>query len=419
MFKDTQDRQSDIVSSGDGHRRHFHGSMGWSTTTSPSPHQINKRYQSEFLSSDVKVEGDKYCFADCFGIRFCRWIFGCAIALASLWGLAVSCHRMATTLELNAGETIRIPLLPLWSRTILQIKSNKQDPGLEIYQFSPVLENEVAECPLLNGPSVNVESKQTFTLNHTQFVYDSFHLNAGSTIMLDARQHHHPRGLTNIYLLRGFRHLEPLKHHEESSHDFRAYSIRKALVGKQGGAALRYQVEEDDFYIIVYSNDSWESKASHLKVIVNITLSTHSLENERPVCTARQTMNDGCFWDLLNNRYRRQLALSCLVAKAVSAEIDTATNTTRFIDNTTGLQESVVFQIGGPFRYELLFWLTISPLMLGLFWLTAKTTSAWLHQQKYSPGALYKSSSEQTLLNDMQQLSSSSSETSYQAIESS
>jgi hypothetical protein len=383
MFKDNQGRQSDIVARGDGHRRRCY----------------------------------KCCFADRFGIRFCRWIFGYVIVLASLWGLAVSCHQMATTIELKyVGETIKIPLLPLWSRTILQIKSNAQDPGLEIYQFSPIVRNEVAECPLLNGPSVTVESNQTFTLDPTQFAYDSFHLNAGSTIMVDAHQHYHQHGLTNIYLLRGFRHLEALKHHEESSYDFRAHSIRKGLVG-QGGATLRYQVEEDDFYIVVYSNDSWESKASHLNIIVTITLATHSLENKTPVCTAHQTMNDGCFWDLLNNRERRQLALSCLVAKAVSAEIDTATNTTHFIDNTTGLQENVVFQIGGPFRYELLFWLTI--MMLGLFWLTAKTTSAWLHQQKYSPGALDKSSSEQTLLNDMQQLSSSSSETSYQAIESS
>lgn len=403
MLKDNRGYQSVIMASGDDHHHHYNPTGSIVAPLPQTRRRINY-HQNDFLFTDTKSKGERLSFATRLGNNIWRWLVSYIFVVAAVWGLAMSCHQQAiSTFEITVGGTMRIPLGPLWSRSILQIDSPREDPGVAIYEFAPLLRNEAAECPLLNGPSLLLESQQTFSLNHTEFSYDTFHLNAGSIIMLNVRHshqrhsEHRPNGLTNVYLLRGYSYVESLRHHDLRGHDFRAHSIRKELVGHRGGANLRYEVDEDDFYTIVYCNDSWDPKPSHLKTFANITVATHSLENVSPVCTEHQVMNNDCYWDLRNARYRRRLAKSCFIAKAESTYFD-----------STSKQQKVVFQVGGPFRYELLLWSTACSLLVGLLW---AATSTWLGEQTLS-----RSSSPEKLLNEDTQLCSrTSSETSYES----
>eukprot|EP00980_Cylindrotheca_fusiformis_P018970 scaffold6355_cov119-Cylindrotheca_fusiformis.AAC.7 len=335
-----------------------------------------------------------------------RWtIISYLVILATLWAIGISYqyHQATQTYELAVGSTMILSLGPLWPRTMLKIQS--KTPQVEIYEVVPVLLDQVAECPLVNGPSVELHSEQEFTLDREEFVFNSVYLNAGSSIQVQVHHFGESKGITNVYLLKGLRYFESLEHHHHdmSVHDFRSQSIRKELVGSRGGAVFKFDVEENDYYTIVYCNDSWEVTSSQLKSITNISATTHNLDDMQPICSKYEVANKECSWDLSNEIYRQHLPISCFIAKAVASDGDA-------INPSNGLQ-TAEFRVGGPFRYEPLAWLTIFPLSILLFFCTVKIVNKCLQVS----GALSVSSSEQTLLlhDDQNIRSLSSSERSY------
>jgi hypothetical protein len=227
-----------------------------------------------------------------------------------------------TQMTLNVGETWQVPTPSSSLYSSFEIKSITQDPGLEVYEFPPVMSNDVAVCPSTTGPVLVLQESQTIILEGNEYQYDYFHLNAGSVVTVEASQQ---TGAINIYLLKGIASLKALETNDgvSSSQNFRGRSILKRFSGNRGSTILTYEIQHADFYIVIYDNAA--TTTTQTTKLVTVTVATHSLKNKKPVCSAADTIN-GCKWAWDNNASdRKRIASSCIIVKAVSSSMETTT----------------------------------------------------------------------------------------------
>ena len=244
---------------------------------------------------------------------------------AILWGFASSFPTEQLFL-LHVGETWEVPLPQLWSRSSFAIYAATSDPGVEVYEYSPVFEGENAKCP---GPTPDAGKTLQYTnavvLQGDNYQFDYFHLNEGSKLSLDVLQR---KGSANIYLLQGYKALESLKedkrHDTTSFQDFRAKSIVKRFSGQGGETTFDYQVPESGFYILVYDNAAPFAVKSKLVVQINIEMTTHFLPLSKRVCDAQDTADGGCVWKMTSGMDRERVERSCIIVKAVLADVEAA-----------------------------------------------------------------------------------------------
>ena len=275
---------------------------------------------------------------------FMLWAISSLFFWAILWGLATS-FPTEHALNLWPGETWEVSKPPLWSRTTLALTASSSDPGIEVYEFSPTMEGELAKCPPTTLQSAKrFKSTKNVTLQQdVDYQYDSFHLNVGSQLTVDLRQ---LTGSVNVYLLQGYGQLKRLQQQQQQDahqmdsegdvhHDFRATSILKRFSAKGGETTFTYQVENRaDFFILVYdiASPSTSTASSslmedltmtvQLTVTLDIDMTTHLLPVGRMVCSALDTFNGGCLWTFPADHDRKRVADSCIIIKAVSSQLD-------------------------------------------------------------------------------------------------
>ena len=280
---------------------------------------------------------------------FGRSPFGCTSILlwtilslffwAILWGFATS-YPTEHTLHLWPGENWEISKPPLWSRTTLILSASSSDPGIEVYEFSPTIEGELAKCPPVTLQSAKrFKTAKIVTLKEdAEYQYDYFHLNVGSQLTVDLRQ---LTGSVNVYLLQGYGQLKRLQQQQQQDahqmdsggnvyHDFRATSILKRFSGKGGETTFTYQVNDRaDIFILVYdiaaptfSSTEDSTMTAQLTVSVDIDMTTYPLPAGRMVCSALDTYNGGCLWALRTDHDRKRVGDSCIIVKAVSSQLD-------------------------------------------------------------------------------------------------
>lgn len=272
--------------------------------------------------------------------RVLSWLVVTAAYWAVLWIVASSYSPGNHQFTLNVGETWQVVPPPnLWSRTSLRIHSTSAataDPGLEVYQFMPVLDyssqkqGQVSCPPLQGGPVLTLhEPMKHVIMDMEGYQYDYFHLNQGSVLSVDARLQSLTSGTINLYLLQGYHALASLEEHD-SVQDFRGESILKRFLGQGGSTVMEYTVPSSDYYIVVYDNAA--AGVTKLDVAITVQMATHSLpDSEPPICTAHDAMTvsaadggGGCRWPLSSNDDRQRIAGMCLIVKAVSAKLEKA-----------------------------------------------------------------------------------------------
>jgi hypothetical protein len=231
-----------------------------------------------------------------------------------------------TPLILNVGETWQIPTPSSSLCSSFEIKSITQDPGLEVFEFPPIISNDVAECPSTTGPELVLQESHTIILKGYEYQYDYYFLNAGSVVTVEASQQ---TGASNIYLLKGIEYLKAFETLETdagvASEYFQGQSILTRISGNGDSTILTYEVQHADAYIFVYDNDPWTwTWQTKIQVDVTVTVATHSLENKKPVCSAADTIN-GCKWAWDNASDRQRIPSSCIIVKAVSSSMETTT----------------------------------------------------------------------------------------------
>jgi hypothetical protein len=269
----------------------------------------------------------------CNVLRVLPWLIVTAIYWAILWILASSYSPGNHQFTLNVGETWQlVPPSNLWSRTSLRIHSSTVNPGLEVYQFMPVLDyssqpGQVTCPPLQGGAVLNLhEPVARIKMEMDEYQYDYFHLNQGSVLSVDARLTSVTSGATNLYLLQGYHALASLEEHD-SIQDFRGESILKRFLGQGGSTVMEYTVPMSDYYIVVYDNAA--AGVTKLDVAITVQLATHYLPDDMlPICGAKDTANSpdgrGCEWAMTNNDDRQRIAHTCLIVKAVSNKLKEA-----------------------------------------------------------------------------------------------
>lgn len=296
------------------------------------------------------------------GTHGALWAVGSLIFWAILWSFA-SAFPTERQFQLKVGETWEVTLPPLWSRRSFSIQTTTTDPGLQVFEFAPVLQGEDAKCPLPTpDPSKKLQATTSVILQGNQYQYDFYHLNAGSKISLDLFQ---GKGATNIYLLRGYSALKSLQKDSlnaaSSYQDFRAKSILKRYSGPGGETTFTYEVTEPDFYILVYDNAASLPIPSKLMVQLTIQLATHIMPEAKCICDAKATQDGGCIWRLTSERDRRRVQSSCIIVKAVSS---IATST--FNASSTSSEDIVQVRLNAKVGSALLTVLAIIPFLIGL-----------------------------------------------------
>ena len=288
------------------------------------------------------------------GIKYTLF-WACSIALwVALAVCAINSGVGGRVFTMHVGETWQIHQPPLWSRSGFGIHAVVDDrAGIEVYSFPPVLRNDIGMCPYTSGPRYSIKESKVIELSKGgDYEYDYYHLNQGSLISLNAQTQ---QGQANIYLLKGVHSLKTLQTSIGGKHDFRRESILKHFLGTSH-TTLKYEVPESDFYVLAYQNNIFTP--TKFAVQLDIDVSTHYLQNHYPICSYNTTKSKvGCFWKLDNDNDRTRVANSCIIAKAVATGKDN--------ENVDG-QQSVVVELESKIGSVYVFWIAMSPLVVGL-----------------------------------------------------
>jgi hypothetical protein len=169
---------------------------------------------------------------------------------------------------INAGESRRIET-PILNRQI-KLQSNSNEDMVVVYHLQT--------CPPLTGPPVQLQDRHDMILGASEFQYDFFFLNAGSTVDLNVIQ---SEGASNLYILQGANALRRL---ESPSDDdpFGKDAVVTGFSGDGGSANLSYRVKQSDVYTLVYDNVG--PRTGVLSTQHNISLTTYELQNVTPIC---------------------------------------------------------------------------------------------------------------------------------------
>ncbi len=294
------------------------------------------------------------------GTHGALWGLGSLLFWAILWSFA-SAFPTEQQFALKVGETWQVTVPPLWSRRSFGIHTPTTDPGLQVYEFSPVLQGEDAKCPVPTpDASKKLQVSTSITLQGNEYKFDYYHLNAGSKIILDLFQ---GKGSTNIYLLRGFSALKSLQkdslNRVSSYQDFRAKSMLKRYSGPGGETMFTYEVIEPDFYILVYDNAASLPIPSKMMVELTIELATHVMPESKCICDANATQDGGCLWKLTSDRDRKRVQSSCIIVKAVSS-------VTAFNASTNSAEDVVQVRLNSKVGSAPLIAIAFIPILIGL-----------------------------------------------------
>ena len=388
-----------------GHQRNDSAFSNYSNFSNASNNQRNAYYDDD---SSIPRQDCQNCDKCCacvsgacgnasFSATQCTvWTVGSLIFWAILWSFA-SAFPTQRQFQLRVGETWQLTLPPLWSRYSFEIHTPMIDPGIQVYEFSPVLQGEDAKCPLPTpDPSIKLQSTTSVVLEGNEYKFDYYHLNAGSRITLDLFQ---GKGSTNIYLLQGYSALNSLQQDSaatvSSYQDFRAKSIVKRFSGPGGETTFTYDVTEPDFYILVYDNASSLPIPSNCMVQLTIERTTHIMPDAKCVCSAKDTQDGGCIWTLTSDRDRWRVQGSCIIIKAVSStRYFNSSKSAKDDDETNYVQVRLKAKVGSA----TLAGLALVPLLIGLIFLCREPVSRCVRRPRESQsdedssGALRKSS---------------------------
>jgi hypothetical protein len=334
--------------------------------------------------------------------QFTVWTIGSLIFWAILWSFA-SAFPTPQQFQLRVGETWEVTLPPLWSRHSFEIHTPMIDPGIQVYEFSPVLQGEAAKCPPPTPDVANkLQSTTSVILQGNEYKFDYYHLNAGSKIVLDLFQ---GKGSTNIYLLQGYSALNSLQQDSaakvSSYQDFRGKSIVKRFSGPGGETTFTYDVTEPDFYILVYDNAASLPIPSKFMVQLTIERTTHVMPDAKCVCSAKDTQDGGCLWTITSDRDRWRVQGSCIIIKAVSSLSTRQVNASKIVhdDNDDNDRDLVQVRLNAKVGSATLTGLAFFPFLIGLILLCREQVAKCVKRRQLdsqsdeeSSGVLQKSS---------------------------